>query len=355
MIEAVGAVPPEATVTKLPHTPVVDASLDVIAQERFFYLLGPLKSYLDDPKVTNINVTGEDGPIVVERFGDGKLPVTQRMAMPARRALLMYLANKQGKTIDHLDSSLSVKMPFYGSRVRGWSPPIGEWDLIIRQHGLTRPMQEYVDTGNLSESHAAYLRGAIKKQKNIIVAGTMNSGKTAFLRSLLQEMAGLRPMAKLTIIQSDDELRGGVTRFVDKQFIFARVPQAVAGMNGTISHYTYEFSAALEDALQTNANNLIWGELRDGKSAVGLTMALNTGTRGFLTTIHADDPEETFTRLEELLAFEGKPVRPRMLAKFINVIAFMDYDEDTGRRRVAQVVEVAGVNADGSYRVEDVR
>jgi Flp pilus assembly CpaF family ATPase len=175
----------------------------------------------------------------------------------------------------------------------------------------------------------------------------MNSGKTAFVRALLDVAADLRPSHRPVIVQNNNELRA--EKFRDKLFLFARVPQATAGMNGTTSRYTYEFTDALEDALQSNGNFLIWGELRDGKSAVGLTMALNTGTRGFMTTIHADSAEETLHRIEDLLHFEGKPVVRRMLAKFVNVVVFMDHDEMTGKRWVSQVIEVRGIDQDGNY------
>jgi len=241
-------------------------------------------------------------------------------------------------------------MPYYGSRVRGFAPPLSRWTIVIRQHTPTIPLSEYIARGLLSDARAAFIIEALTKEKNIVVAGKMNSGKTALVRSLLDAAAELRPLHRPVIVQNNAELRA--EKFRDKLLLLARIPQAKAGMNGSLSHFTYEFTDALEDALQCNGNFLVWGELRDGKSAVGLTMALNTGTRGFLTTIHADSAEETLHRIEDLLRVEGVPVVRRMLAKFVNVVVFMNHDEMTGRRWVSDVVEVRGVDETEAYVFE---
>lgn len=328
---------------------------DQLARDRFFSGLGPLVKYLDDPRVTNLHINA-DSSIYVERFGDGKFRAPESMEVQARKNLLMTLANQEGGIIDHLQSSFKATMPYYGSRVRGFAPPIGGWDIVIRQHGPTIALEQYLERGLISNVGAAYLEDSLRLQRNIVVAGPMNSGKTALVRALIRKAAELRPMLRPVVIQSDRELL--CTEFGDKILLMARVPQAQAGLHGAISHYTYEFPAALEDALQTNAGLTVWGELRDGLSAVALTMALNTGSRGFLTTIHSDNPEDTLSRLEDLISFTGKPVVRRMMAKFVNVICYMNYDENTGRRWVSDIVEVTGITRDTfgneEYRYERV-
>jgi len=326
--------------------PALSEAKDLLARQRFDYLLGPLKEFLDDPHVTNVHVN-HDGTIGVERFGQGKFKADARMREDARRALLTYLANKENTVIDAQKASFSAEMPYYGSRVRGFAPPISRWSIVIRQHTLTIPLTEYIARGLLTEERAAFIRTAIAEEKNIVVAGKMNSGKTALVRSLLDVAAELRPNHRPVIVQNNNELHA--EKFWDKITLLARVPQASPGINGTVSHYTYEFTDALEDALQCNGNFLIWGELRDGKSAVGLTMALNTGTRGFMTTIHADSSEETLHRIENLVSIEGKPNVRGMLAKFVDVIIFMNYDVTTGKRWVSDVVEVQGIDGKGDY------
>lgn len=322
---------------------------DPLARERFFYYLGPLKKYLDDPLTTNINIT-QDGLIHVEQFGSSKFEIPERMNELSRRSLLSYLANNQGKVISHLQSSLSARMPVYGSRVRGFADPIGGWSLVIRQHGPTISLPTYVERGLISQRLADYLCEAIAAEKNIVIAGEMNSGKTAFVRSLLEQAAHIRPNARPIIVQVDDEIRA--EGFRDKLFLFARVPQAMAGLNGSISHFTYDFTNALEDALQSNGNLLIWGELRDEKSAIALIMALNTGTRGFITTIHSNSAEDTFSRIEDQLVLGGKPVIRRMLAKLVNIIVYMKLDPSNGRRWVSDAIEVHGVSDTDTYCFE---
>jgi len=284
---------------------------DELSRQRFFSVLGPLAQYLDDPLVTNIHANA-DASIIVERFGAEKFVATETMDTQKRKNLLMTLANLEDGIIDRLQSSFSATMPYYGSRVRGFAPPIGGWDIVIRQHGPT--------------------------------IGPTNSGKTALVRALIRKAAEIRPLMRPVVIQKDRELL--CAEFKDKLLLMARVPQARAGMNGEISHYTYEFTTAIEDSLQTNPGMVVYGELRDGASAVALLLALNTGTRGFLTTLHSDSPEYTLYRLEDLISFDRKPIIRRMIAKFVHVIVYMNYDDSNGRRWVSDIIEVTGVDRD---------
>jgi len=316
---------------------------DELSRQRFFSVLGPLAQYLDDPLVTNIHANA-DASIIVERFGAEKFVATETMDTQKRKNLLMTLANLEDGIIDRLQSSFSATMPYYGSRVRGFAPPIGGWDIVIRQHGPTIALEQYLERGLISQAGATFLEDVMRSQRNVLVAGPTNSGKTALVRALIRKAAEIRPLMRPVVIQKDRELL--CAEFKDKLLLMARVPQARAGMNGEISHYTYEFTTAIEDSLQTNPGMVVYGELRDGASAVALLLALNTGTRGFLTTLHSDSPEYTLYRLEDLISFDRKPIIRRMIAKFVHVIVYMNYDDSNGRRWVSDIIEVTGVDRD---------
>lgn len=226
--------------------------------------------------------------------------------------------------------------------------------LIIRVHAKhVFTLDRYVEKGEMSEVHASYLTEAIREEANIGVAGSVNSGKTTLLNALLHRKSQLHASARGVIVQDRRELR--YDDFEDVLPLMARIDQAHHESNGAVMRYTYEFSDALEDALRSNGDFLVWGEVRDGYSALGLTMALNTGTKGLMMTTHANSCMDTLFRLEDLLRLNGKtPVR-RMIARVVDVLVFMERDRETGRRRVTEVSRVLGVDeTNDTYSLEEI-
>ena len=328
----------------------VDEQLD---RERFYALLGPVREFLDRDLVTNVTVN-EDGKVFVEEFGRGKFLAPATMGEKQRAALISYLANSTAdRAMDVLHSRLQCDLPLYGCRVQAFCPPINRWSLVIRVHAKhVIPIETYVAKGELAPRHAEYLTTCIEAEANIGIAGSVNSGKTTFLNAMLHKKAQLHPTARGVVVQDRRELR--YDDFEDVMPLMARVEQAHHESNGAVIRYTYEFSDALEDALRSNGDFLVWGEVRDGFSALGLTMALNTGTRGLLMTTHANSCLDTLYRLEDLLRLNGKmPIR-RMIARVVDVLVFMERNRDTGRRGITQVARVHGVDENDAYVIEEI-
>ncbi len=327
-----------------------DEQLD---RQVFYSLLGPIKKLLDNDLVTNVEVN-ENGVIFVDEFGKGKYATPTTMNRPARVALISYLANREfGRSMDALHSELQCDLPIWGSRVQAFAPPISDWPLIIRVHAKhTFPLHGYVDKGEMSQAHYDYICQAISDELNIAVAGGVNSGKTTLLNAMLAEKAKMHPEARGVIVQDRREVRAD--DFENKIYLMARVDQAHNESNGTMSRYTYDFANALESALRCNQDFLIWGEVRDDRSAFGLTMATNTGTKGLMMTIHANSAGHVPLRMEQLIELNGKrPVR-EMVAETVQLAIFMARDRRTGRRRLTEVIRIDGINAAGKYRVNEV-
>ncbi len=324
-----------------------------IDREVFFSLLGPVKKHLDNDLITNIEVN-ENGLIFVDEFGKGKYETGDRMDRPARVALIAYLANREfGRSMDALHSELQCDLPIWGSRVQAFALPISDWPLIIRVHAKhTFPLYGYVEKREMSEVHYECIRQAISDELNIAVAGSVNSGKTTLLNAMLAEKAKMHPEARGVIVQDRREVRAD--DFANKIYLMARVDQAHNEANGTMSRYTYDFANALESALRCNQDFLVWGEVRDDRSAFGLTMATNTGTRGLMMTIHANSGTHVPLRMEQLIELNGKkPVR-EMIAETVQLAVFLERNRLTGRRRLTQVVRVHGVDASGNYLFEEI-
>jgi Flp pilus assembly CpaF family ATPase len=317
----------------------------------FFSLLGPIKKYLDSEFITNIEVN-EDGTIFVDEFGKGKYITSDTMSREKRIALISYLANREfGRSMDALHSELQCDLPIWGSRVQAFAMPISDWPLIIRVHAKhTFKMRGYVEKGEMSQRHFDYILQAVEDELNIAVAGSVNSGKTTLMNSMLVEKARMHPEARGVIVQDRREVRAD--DFRNKIYIMSRVDQAHNESNGQMTRYTYDFSNALESALRCNQDFLIWGEVRDDRSAFGLTMATNTGTKGLMMTIHANSGQHVPRRMEQLIELNGKhPVR-EMIAETVQLAIFMERNRLTGRRRLTEVVRFYGVDKNNDYVCE---
>jgi Flp pilus assembly CpaF family ATPase len=320
-------------------------------REVFFSLLGPIKKYLENEAITNIEIN-EDGILFVDEFKKGKYETADRFPREKRIALISYLANREfGRSMDSLHSELQCDLPIWGCRVQAFALPISDWPLIIRVHAKHAfNLRGYVDKDEMSEKHYDYILDAINQELNIAVAGSVNSGKTTLMNSMLAEKAKMHPEARGVIVQDRREVRAD--DFKNKIYLMARVDQAHNEATGQLSRYTYDFSNALESALRCNQDFLVWGEVRDDRSAFGLTMATNTGTKGLMMTIHANSGRLVPRRMEQLIELNGKrPVR-EMIAETVQVAVYMERNRLTGKRRLTEVIRFHGVDEENNYEYE---
>lgn len=316
----------------------------------FLHFLGPIREYFEDGTVQNIDVNA-DGSIFVESFGKGVEQIKPTMSQRRRESFLAFLANHNGRSIDRLHARLQCDLPFYGSRVQAFAPPIANWAFTIRLHGKNViPLEKYVETGTLTPKHYDTIVAGIEEELNFVMAGSVNAGKTMLMNSLLDKKGKMMPDQRIVVIEDRAEVR--VDRFPNKLILMSRVEQAHNESNGSVSRYTYEFSDTLEDALRTRQDCLAWGEVRDPRSAFGLVLAANTGTKGFMTTLHANSAYEVLTRFEQLLISDRKTPVPSMVSEVVHLVPFVERNRKTGRRAVTQLMRCYGVDADGHYMVE---
>jgi pilus assembly protein CpaF len=124
-----------------------------------------------------------------------------------------------------------------------------------------------------------------------------------------------------------------------------RLEARVADVNG-------EGRIAIRDlvinSLRMRPDRIVVGECRGGE-ALDMLQAMNTGHDGSLTTVHANNPRETLSRLETLVLMAGmdlplKAIR-QQIAGAINLIVQLSRLKD-GSRKVTSVSEVMGMEGD---------
>jgi type IV secretion system protein VirB11 len=332
----------------------LQATAAAISRTNFDALLGPLRQYLDDPRTYNVNVN-PDGAIFVEHAERGKFRAPETMDRAAREALIGNLANRNGKAVDALHARLDCDLPYYRVRVQAFAPPVADWPLMLRAHARRVYALEEHHLHRVSYASSAALeptrdalaavRAAIRRRDNILVSGRPGAGKTTYLNALLREAAIARPHERLVLIEDRPELQPS---HADALSLLARVEQAAPDGR----RYTYSFPDALADALRTDFDALVWGELRTGESAQGLLLAANTGVRGIMATIHADSAADTLQRVEDLVRLAGAPAIRRTIARFVQLVVHLEMAPDRSERYVSEVVRVLGVDDHDEYQLD---
>jgi pilus assembly protein CpaF len=104
----------------------------------------------------------------------------------------------------------------------------------------------------------------------------------------------------------------------------------------------------VRNTLRMRPDRIIVGEVRSGE-ALDMLQAMNTGHDGSLTTVHANSPRETLSRLETMVLMAGMdlPVRAirDQVGKAIHLIIQQDRLQD-GTRKIVAISEIHGLEGD---------
>ena len=104
----------------------------------------------------------------------------------------------------------------------------------------------------------------------------------------------------------------------------------------------------VRNSLRMRPDRIIVGEVRDG-AALDMLQAMNTGHDGSLTTVHANSPRDSLSRLETMVLMAGVelPVRAirEQVASAIDLIVQQSRLKD-GSRRIVAITEVVGMESE---------
>lgn len=187
----------------------------------------------------------------------------------------------------------------------------------------------------LSPKWVKFLKVMVQAKMNIIVSGGTGNGKTTFLNLLLQEIAQTE---RVITIEDTKEL----------SFNLPNTVRLVARGASAKVENPLKIRDLLKNTLRMRPDRIIIGEVR-GEEAFDLLQAMNTGHDGSMCTIHANNPAEALSRIENLFLFSGfdvptKAVRQQM-STAIDFIIQLDRTRD-GKRIVSRIAEVSNMEGD---------
>ncbi len=298
--------------------------------------LGPLEALLSDDEISEIMVVGPE-TVYVERSGRVTLSDVRFSSESQLRQTIDRIITPLGRRIDESSPLVDARLAD-GSRVNAIIAPLAldGGVLTIRRFGRRRMgIPDLLKLGALTEEMADFLRACVEAHLNILVSGGTGSGKT----TLLNIMSNFIPDSdRIITIEDAAELllaKPHVVRLESR-------PPNIEGQ-GEI-----KIRDLVRNSLRMRPDRIIVGECR-GAEALDMLQAMNTGHDGSLTTLHANSPRDSVSRLEILVMMAGYdlPVRAirEQAASAIDLIIQVERLRD-GSRKITAITEVIGMEGD---------
>ncbi|WP_338548885.1 CpaF family protein [Roseovarius phycicola] len=298
--------------------------------------LGPLEPLLKDETVNDILVNGPH-QVFVERAG--KLELTDTTFKDEKHLLRIIdkIVSAVGRRVDESNPYVDARLQD-GSRFNAMVPPIAVDGSLVSIRKFKKDklgIDDLVNFGAFSEEMAAYLQAAVATRLNVIVSGGTGSGKTTTLNALSSFIDNAE---RILTIEDTAELQLQQTHVGRME---SRPPN-VEG-KGEVSPRD-----CLKNALRMRPDRIIVGETR-GEEVIDMLQAMNTGHDGSMTTIHANNPRDGISRLENMVAMAGiemplKAVRSQ-IASAVNLLVQASRLQD-GSRRMTSITEITGMEGD---------
>ena len=303
---------------------------------------GELQQLLDDPSIEEIWINSPQR-VFVARSGKSELTnivLTSQQVQSIMDRILLW----SGRRIDLAQPFVDARLPD-GSRLHITIPEITSehWAINIRKHLLRgKSLNDLVELDVMDVDVCAYLVGAVKERKNLLVSGSTQAGKTTLLNALVSSI----PVTERVItIEEVFELKPKLPDCVAMQTRTSNLDGS-----GEIS-----IRRLIKEALRMRPSRLIIGEIREAES-LDLLIALNSGIPG-MATLHANSAREAIRKLQTLPMLAGENITQEFLtptvARAIDLVVHVGMDTG-GKRRILQVLGVSERTEAGHIDCEDV-
>ncbi|MGI4850805.1 MAG: P-type DNA transfer ATPase VirB11 [Janthinobacterium lividum] len=315
------------------------------------YHLAFAKEWLDDPEITEICVNRPfevfcERQNVWERYDRPDL--TQEHLMSLATAMAKFV----GQDISEDHPLLSAVMP-EGERIQIVLPPaceLGTVSITIRKPSFhIRMLDDYEQQGffkyikapttDLTEQERdllklkeegnfiEFLRRAVQFEKVIVVAGETGSGKTTFMKALMQEIP-----KDQRIITIEDVPELFLPSHPNHVHLF--YPSEAKEED----HATVTAASLLKSCLRMKPTRILLAEVRSGETFDFINVAAS-GHGGSITSCHAGSCDLTFERLA-LMVLQNRQGRTlpysvirRLLYLVVDVIVHVHNDVSSGAGR----------------------
>ena len=250
--------------------------------------LDVLQELLEDTSITEIMANGWD-KIFIER--EGHLITWNKTFTSSGKLedVIQQIVARCNRVINTLHPIVDARLE-NGARVNAVIPPVSVDGpiLTIRQfpkEAIT--MKTLLEKQSITKQVLSFLLPLVKARYTILIGGGTGAGKTTFLNAL---SAYIPKDERIITIEDNAELQiQGIPNLVRLECRMANIEDS------------QEITTAdlLKTALRMRPDRIIVGEVRSEASE--LLQAVNVGSEGSLSTIHANSCADMVSRLESLV------------------------------------------------------
>ena len=312
--------------------------LEKIAKECSDDMLGfgPLEELLEMDGIADIMINGPE-TIYIELGGKIQKSNIQFRDNQHLITICQRIVGAIGRRVDEASPICDARLPD-GSRVNVIIPPLAVDGACMTIRKFTKDkltLEKLLEFGAMTPSAAKLIMAIGRCRVNCLISGGTGSGKTTMLNCLTRYIEqGER------IITCEDACELQL-----QQPHVVRLETRPPNLEG-VGEVTMR--DLVKNCLRMRPERIIVGEVR-GPEAFDLLQAMNTGHDGSMGTVHANNPREAVSRMENMIAMGGLNLPTvavrEQIASAVNVIIQVQRLRD-GSRKVTHISEITGMEGD---------
>ena len=297
---------------------------------------GPLEELLERDDIADIMINGPDTTYIEV---DGKIERTHVNFRDNQHltTICQRIVGAIGRRVDESSPICDARLPD-GSRVNVIIPPLAVDGACMTIRKFTKDkltLEKLLGFGSMTPSCAKLIMAIGRSRVNVLVSGGTGSGKTTMLNCLTRYIeAGER------IITCEDACELQL-----QQPHVVRLETRPPNLEG-VGEVTMR--DLVKNCLRMRPERIIVGEVR-GPEAFDLLQAMNTGHDGSMGTVHANNPREALSRMENMIAMGGLNLPTiavrEQIAGAVQVIIQVQRLRD-GSRKTTHVTEITGMEGE---------
>ncbi len=310
---------------------------------------GAIDPWMNDPKVTEITVTGQRVRVLRITDQGAQWQVIPDVLRSPKEAseLADFLCTRAGARYQPVNPLQTIMWPGNGARINVVHESIsGNGGPILtirkRNRGTAMDIPDLIDRGMLNMDMADLLIRIIRGRGNLIIAGATNTGKTTVLRALAK--AAIPPSERLVTIEDIDELQL-TDMFLDGVSLVGHEKSDAESADVDVSLH-----ALFVNALRMTPDRIIVGEIR-GPETKDVLEAGVTEAGGMMLTVHLKDPSNLFGRFYWMLLAAGLDmpwqVVENQVKAALNVVVHITRWANSDGNLVRRITNISEIREDG--------
>lgn len=296
---------------------------------------GPLEPLLQDPSVTEIIVNNQNS-IAFERSGSLTVLPDSFLSSLTFQSIVERICMEA-----HL--AVNLKKPFAEGKWKSFRahiimPPLTPRDfhLILRRHPQnTWTFERLSDESWGPPESFDLLRSFLKKKYNFLIVGPTNCGKTSLLNACLQ---ALPANERIVAIEDADEIF--IPNGASAKLLTQTAPESSSAI--------IDQEALVKQSLRLRPDRIVMGEVR-GAEAKDLLLALSSGHRGSLGTLHGESHRQALWKMETLAQIGAPQWRSDTIRRliFLSLQGVVVLERRGPQRLLKGIYKIAGLEETG--------